>query len=199
MDEEVRRVTEGQGALEAELNRLPATARLRLQRFVDGINAYIDQVQGNPATMPAEFTLLNDLPIQHFSVADIVGFGEYAGRFFGEFGHGELGAAATYEHLVARFGRKKAEKVFHDLLPLNDPHAPTSIAARDGRFPRHTRGHVKTKYQPRWRRFRRSPPPRRLLTHAKRISRRCSAGLRSRASGAMRCSPRAGSRRTTSR
>ena len=147
MDEEVRRVTEGHAALEAELNRLPASARLRLQRFVDGINAYIDQVQGNPATMPAEFTLLNDLPIQHFSVADIVGFGEYAGRFFGEFGHGELGAAATYEHLVARFGRKKAEKMFHDLLPLNDPHAPTSIAARDGRFPRHTRGHVKTKYR----------------------------------------------------
>src|SRR2546423_1587702 len=147
MDREVRRVTEGPAALQSELNKLPPDARMRLQRFVDGINASVDQVQANPAQEPAEFTLLNDQPIQHFSVADIIAFGEYAGRFFGEFGHGELGAAATYEHLVARFGRSKAEKVFHDLLPLNDSRAPTSISARDGRFPRHTKGHVKSSYR----------------------------------------------------
>ena len=42
--------------------------------------------------------------------------------------------------------RKKAERIFHDLLRLNDPHAAASIARADGRFPRHVRGHVKTKY-----------------------------------------------------
>src|SRR2546423_5303576 len=53
MDEAVRQVTEGDAALQAEFNALPPDARLRLQRFVDGINAYIDQVQGDPSQMPA--------------------------------------------------------------------------------------------------------------------------------------------------
>ncbi|MEA2308274.1 MAG: penicillin amidase, partial [Thermoleophilaceae bacterium] len=147
MDEEVRRVTEGSAALQAEFDALPPADRLRGKKFVDGINAYIDQVQGDPSQMPAEYTLLNDLPIQHFTVGDVLAFGEYAGRFFGEFGHGELGAAATYQHLVGKFGKRKGERLFHDVLPLNDPHAPTSIARRDGRFPRHTKGHVKSSYK----------------------------------------------------
>src|SRR5205085_3850670 len=53
MDEAVRQVTEGDAALQAEFNALPADARIRLTRFVDGINAYIDQVQGDPTQLPA--------------------------------------------------------------------------------------------------------------------------------------------------
>ena len=147
MDEDVRRVTEGPAALQAEFDALPADAKQRLQRFTDGINAYVDQASMDPNKMPAEFVLLNDLPIKHFTTADIVAFGEYAGRFFGQFGLGELGAAATYEHLVARYGQRTGERIFHDLLPLNNPRAPASIAARDGRFPRHTSGRVRTKYK----------------------------------------------------
>jgi penicillin amidase len=148
MDEEVRRVTEGPAALQKEFNRLPAPDRLRGRQFVAGINAYIDQVQGDVSRMPAEYTLLNQQPIRHFTLGDVLAFGEYAGRFFGEFGHGELGAALTYRHLIKRFGQRKGERLFHDLLPLGDKHAPTSIAARDGRFPRHTKGHVNHRYKP---------------------------------------------------
>src|SRR5437763_94996 len=150
MDEAVRRVSEGPAKRAAEYNRLPADARLRLQRFLDGVNAYIDQAQqpqNQASMMPAEFALLDDQPVQHWTVDDALAFGEYAGRFFGEFGHGEVGAARTFEHLVKRFGRRKAELLFHDLLPLNNPRAPTSIARADGVFPRHTRGRVKTKYR----------------------------------------------------
>ncbi|MEA2397721.1 MAG: penicillin amidase [Thermoleophilaceae bacterium] len=146
MDEAVRRVTEGDAALQKEFDALPADARDRLQRFTDGINAYIDQAQTDPSLMPAEFVLLNDLPLKHWTVLDVLGFGEYAGRFFGEFGHGELGAATAYEHLVARYGQRKAERIFHDMLPLNDPRAPTSIARRDGLFKRHVKGRVKTSF-----------------------------------------------------
>src|SRR5437764_4758319 len=150
MDEAVRQVSEGAVRRAAEYNALPPGARIRVQRFVDGVNAYIDQAQqpGNDASMlPAEFTLLNDRPVKHWTVDDLLGFGEYAGRFFGEFGHGELGAAKTFQDLLHRFSRRKAERVFHDLLPLNYSRAPTSIASRDGRFPRHTRGRVRTKYR----------------------------------------------------
>ncbi|HEX8075549.1 MAG TPA: penicillin acylase family protein [Thermoleophilaceae bacterium] len=147
MDEAVLRVSEGDAALQREFEALPADARERLQRFADGINAYIDQAQTDPSLMPAEFVLLNDLPIEHWTVSDVLGFGEYAGRFFGEFGHGELGAAVTYQHLIARHGQRKGERIFHDLLPLNDRHAPTSIARRDGRFKRHARGRVRTSFR----------------------------------------------------
>jgi len=147
MDEATRRYTEGDAALQQEFRALPADAQQRLRRFVDGINAYVNQVQNNQFQMPAEFSLLGDLPIKPWSVGDVLGFGEYAGRFFGEFGHGELGALATYEHLLQRFGRRRAETLFNDILPLNDPHAPASIGRRDGRFPRHTGRRVRTRFK----------------------------------------------------
>jgi penicillin amidase len=147
MDEEVRRYSEGQAALLAEYHRLPADAQLRLQRFVDGVNAYIGQVGSNPLQAPAEFTLLHDTPIQPWTIGDVLGFGEYAGRFFGEFGHGELGAEQTYVDLLRRYGRRRAETIFNDLLPLDDPRAPTSLPASQGVFPRHVRRPVRTRFR----------------------------------------------------
>jgi penicillin amidase len=147
MDEQVRRFTEGDAALMAEFAALSTDAQTRFREFVAGINAYIAQVQGNPLTMPAEFTLLGDLPIRPWTVLDVLGFGEYAGRFFGEFGHGELADAAVYEHLVSRYGTRRAEVIFNDLFPLNDPRAPTSIPHRDGIFPRHQGRRVRTHFQ----------------------------------------------------
>src|SRR5205807_6652756 len=82
MDEAVRQLTEGQARLTAEYNALPADARSRLQRFSDGVNAYINEAQqpANQASMmPAEFALLNDLPVKSWSVNDTLAFGGYAG------------------------------------------------------------------------------------------------------------------------
>jgi len=140
MDEEVRRVTEGAAALQAEYNALPADARQRLQRFGDGINAYIQQVQGDSSQMPAEFALLNDLPIKPWTVQDSLGFGEYAGRFFGEFGHGELDTAASLAAMTKKVGATNARKIIDDVYPLNDPSGVTTIPRSVGVFPRHV-GH----------------------------------------------------------
>ena len=147
MDEQIRRVTEGPAALQAEFDALPAAEQQRLTRFGDGVNAFITEAQMNPNVLPAEFMLLNDLPIKPWTVGDSLAFGEYAGRFFGEFGHGELGAQATYAHLVAKFGARKAESLYRDLVPLQDAKAPTSIAKRDGAFPRHSSKPVKTSFK----------------------------------------------------
>lgn len=148
MDREVRRFSAGDAALQAELDALPEAAKARLSAFVDGINAQITEVNSLQARMPAEFALLADLPIQRWTVLDVLGFSEYAGRFFGEFGHGELAAAVTYLELTRRYGRRKGERIFEDLLPLNDPHAPTSISRSEGRFPRHHGAPVRTRYRP---------------------------------------------------
>ncbi|HVU61174.1 MAG TPA: penicillin acylase family protein [Mycobacteriales bacterium] len=143
MDKAVRRYTEGDAALRREFDAEPHSAQVRLLRFSDGVNEWIRQVQGPQiAQLPAEFTLLAALPIKPWTVLDTLGFGEYAGRFFGEFGHGELQDAATYRRLVAKYGTRMGRKMFNDLLPLNDPHAPTSITPSDGRFPRHTSSRV---------------------------------------------------------
>jgi penicillin amidase len=138
MDEAVRRVSEGDAALQHEFDALPAADRERLLRFGDGINARIREVGERPDLMPAEFVLLGDQPIKPWTTLDSLAFGEYAGRFFGEFGHGELAAATTWSHLVARYGQAKGTRLFDDALPLDTPGAPTTIAASDGAFPRHT-------------------------------------------------------------
>jgi len=137
MDMAVHRASEGTALLDAEFSRLPSAYRIGLQRFTDGINAYIRQAETDVTKLPAEFLLLNDYPIASWTVGDSLGFGEYAARFFGEFGGSELGAAVTYLDLVNEYGQPHAETIFEDLLPLDDPRAPTSIAAQDGIFPRH--------------------------------------------------------------
>ncbi len=138
MDEAVRQVSEGDAALQREFDALPADARERLTRFGDGINARIRELSTNPGQLPAEFVLLKDLPVKPWTTLDTLAFGEYAGRFFGEFGHGELAAATTWSHLVTKFGATTGEQLFDDTLPLDTPSAPTTIARADGTFPRHT-------------------------------------------------------------
>ncbi|HEV7678187.1 MAG TPA: penicillin acylase family protein [Candidatus Dormibacteraeota bacterium] len=142
MDEAVRRVSEGAAARTAELQKQPASVRSELSHFTAGINQYISEASTDPSKMPAEFVLLNDLPIKPWADDDTLAFGEYAGRFFGEFGHGELGAAKTYLDLVAKLGQPAAEKAFADLYPLDDPRAPHTIPDSSGTFPRHTGANV---------------------------------------------------------
>ena len=137
MDEEVRTLSEGATARAAEL--AAATPRIKndAAAFVQGINAHIDEVKLNPLKLPAEFVLLGDLPIKPWTIDDSLAFGEYAGRFFGEFGHGELEMAASLARLEAKHDDTTARKIFDDVFPADDPSAPTTIPASVGTFPRH--------------------------------------------------------------
>jgi penicillin amidase len=144
MDEAVRQVTDGRAALLAQFAALPANVRQRYLSFIDGVNAYIQQAERDPELLPSEFALLGDLPIAKWTPIDVLGFGEYAAKFFGEFDDGSLAAAKIYVDLVHRFGQRRAERIFDDVFRLNDPAAPTTIPAADGRFPRHTAAPVPT-------------------------------------------------------
>jgi penicillin G amidase len=146
MDEAVRRVSEGPQARAAELAAQPPNVQSGLASFARGVNQYISEATTDPGKMPAEFVLLADLPIQPWTADDTLAFGEYAARFFGEFGHGELSAARTYLGLVAKYGQTQAELAFDDLFPLDDPRAPHSIPTADGIFPRHTGGDVPSSF-----------------------------------------------------
>jgi penicillin amidase len=138
MDTEVRTVSEGPAARAAELANADQQTKDDLASFSDGVNQYIDEVTLNPLAIPAEFTLLGDLPIAHWTPDDTLAFGEYAGRFFGEWGHAEIEMAHQLSELTAQFGAEQGQKIFDDLYPLDDPGAPVTVPASVGTFPRHT-------------------------------------------------------------
>ena len=144
MDEQVARLSEGPERRSRELAAQPAAVRSRLHRFSDGINAWIAQARSDPSRLPAEFALLGDLPIAPWYDDDTLAFGEYAGRFFGEFGGTELLAARTYLDLVVKLGQPGAEAAFNDLFRLQDPLAPVTVPMVDGSFPRHSSAAVAT-------------------------------------------------------
>jgi penicillin amidase len=150
MDEDVRTVSEGSKARLAEVaaydrahpDRPPVAADL--SNFSAGVNRYIQEATTNPAKMPIEFVLLGDLPIKPWTPDDTLAFGEYAGRFFGEFGHAELEMASELNALTQKFGAVEGGDIFDDLYPLDDPSAPVTVPASVGVFPRHTAPRVTT-------------------------------------------------------
>jgi len=140
MDEAVRQVSEGSAARMAEFNAADPLTKAEGVAFADGINTYINEAMTDPNKLPAEFVLLGDLPIASWTVDDSLAFGEYAGRFFGEFGHGELDMAASLAAMTNKVGAASARKIIDDVYPLNDPSAATTIPRSVGIFPRHV-GH----------------------------------------------------------
>ncbi len=137
-DAEVRTLSEGAQARARELARASRRTRADLEAFSRGVNAYITDATLDPSKMPAEFVLLGDVPIAPWTPDDTLAFGEYAGRYFGEFGHGEIEMAATLQELTQVHGAEKAHQIFDDIYPLDDPNAPTTIPASDATFPRHS-------------------------------------------------------------
>ena len=145
-DIEVRKVSEGSAARMAEFNNASQQIKDRGNAFAGGVNQSLhEQCPGGlPAGLncPAEFALLgNGLQptIANWTVDDTLAFGEYAGRFFGEFGHSEISAAKTYVDMVTKLGSQPAaELAFNDLYPRQDTTSPHTVPDASGLFPRHT-------------------------------------------------------------
>lgn len=140
MDIEVRTLSEGPEARAEELANADQQTRDDLDNFSAGVNQLIDELTLDPSKIPAEFTLLGDLPIAHWSPDDTLAFGEYAGRYFGEWGHAEIEMAHELDELVAKFGADVGQQIFDDLYPLDDPSAPVTVPESVGTFPRHRIG-----------------------------------------------------------
>lgn len=136
MDIEVRTLSEGPDAREAELAAADPQTRADLEAFSAGVNRYIGEALLDPRKMPVEFVLLADLPIAPWTPDDTLAFGEFAGRFFGEFGHAELEMAAELARLREAHGAA-GDAIFDDLYPLDDSSAPPTVPASAGVFPRH--------------------------------------------------------------
>jgi Penicillin amidase len=79
------------------------------QRYVDGLNAYIERAQNplfTPTMMPAEYTALGIKP-RPFTVEDLVSIASLIGGLFGVGGGDQLKNALLYEQMLSRFGGER--------------------------------------------------------------------------------------------
>jgi penicillin amidase len=123
------------GYTEAELNdmfdSLPPDVQQRFQAYVDGINLYVASVVVPfPLTKtPAEFVALG-IPPTPWSVTDVVVFGAFRARNFGEIGGDELENQELLQYLTSEFGTVEGSAVFNDVRWRNDPDAPVTVPTR---------------------------------------------------------------------
>lgn len=118
-----------------------------LQAYADGFNAYIETLPTKPQECPSEYQALNNpcpAPFpQEWTPTDTLFLAILQLRIFGETAGGELTNAGLFAHLVEKHGQKLGSKIYDDLLRVNDPRSPTSIAKADGTFPSQNLGKIK--------------------------------------------------------
>lgn len=97
--------------------------------FLEGINAAQDAMcpGGSPLApdCPVEYAALQKTP-EPWTRGDIVYLASLVGGIFGKGGGHEYDNAIFFQRLLAKFGMKKAKRVYADLREKNDPEAPTT-------------------------------------------------------------------------
>jgi penicillin G amidase len=112
---------------DALLATLPAQQQMILEAYRDGINARLAEVRADPWLMPWDLMLMGVTPAD-WQVDDTVAVAAFMARTFGEFGgDGELAYQQLYQYLLATFGPTQGGAIFNDVVPLEDPGAPTTI------------------------------------------------------------------------
>src|SRR5215468_3935905 len=128
MDEVVRR--DGFTAAERRrlFARLAARDRRSLEAYRDGVNAFIAQVTAAPQRLPFEFGGVPPVP---WTIEDSVAVAVLELLVEGADGGQEVLQADLLLDLLARFPEGEARGIFDDLLWIDEPAAPTTIAAAD--------------------------------------------------------------------
>ncbi len=123
------------GYTEAELttmrDTLPPEVQVRFQAYVEGINRYIEEVVlADPDNkLPLEFIVLDIFPTL-WTVNDLIAFGAFRARNFGEIGGEELENQELLMTLMSIFGPDQGYAVFNDVRWRNDPDAPVTVPVR---------------------------------------------------------------------
>ena len=110
------------------MDEIPQRLRNRTQSYADGINAYIDHVQGPGALdMPGEFVALGALPIEEWTVLDSARVGIFLARTVPSSDGGELRNALA----LADAGPRP----FKRLLPVRTKGQIPTVPRSAGNFP----------------------------------------------------------------
>ncbi len=96
------------------------------QAYTDGVNAYITEALGNPAKLPAEYTLLG-LTLEPWEPEDEIAIATKIAAIFGKGGGGEVANYCGLQTLTASVGDAvTARAIFDDFHFANDSEAPTT-------------------------------------------------------------------------
>jgi penicillin amidase len=130
MDRVVRRDGYTVAELERFAARLTARDRRGLEAYRDGVNAYIAAVTMDRDRLPFEFL---GVPPAPWTLADSVAVAVLELVSQGANGGQEVRSAALLLDLLDRFPEAEARGIFDDLFWIDEPAAPTTIAAADAR------------------------------------------------------------------
>jgi penicillin amidase len=106
---------------------LTAGQQASLQRYTDGINAYIDHLSMHADQMPAGFLLTADVPIPQWSPTDALAIQILEAKQVGESAGNELGYGSLARRLKDQYGVDRAVGILNDLQFTEDPLTPTSV------------------------------------------------------------------------
>ncbi len=105
--------------------------------YVDGANAWREQVLLDPMKLPVEYALLTTVPAP-FTVKDVLASGVFITRFVASEGGNEFLNIRMLKALESAYGsRAAALDAFQDMIWLEDPKAVTSVPASEGRYYNH--------------------------------------------------------------
>jgi penicillin amidase len=131
MDIEARRDGSTPEELEREVGLLHVRDRRVLTAFSAGVNRRIAEVTADPTQLPFEYL---GRPPEPWRESDTLAIGELQFGRFGTGGGNELANARLLLELRARFPEHEARGIFDDLLPIDDPSSPVTIAPDERRF-----------------------------------------------------------------
>jgi acyl-homoserine lactone acylase PvdQ len=107
----------------------------RLNEYVAGINAYIEQAKNDPTKLPAEYAAFGKSP-EAWKATDVIATASLIGGIFGKGGGREVQSAQALLALEQRFGRARGRRAWKGFRSKNDPEAPTTVLGK--RFPYET-------------------------------------------------------------
>ncbi len=101
--------------------------------YVDGANAWIDEVLRDPDKIPAEYALLSTIP-EPLTLVDALAAGVYITRFVASEGGNDIHNARILRDLEERFGESVGRGIFRDFVWQEDNRAVTTVARDEGLF-----------------------------------------------------------------
>jgi len=131
MDLDARRDASTEAELAEDLRRLSRRDRRATLAFRDGVNRFIAEVTADPSRLPLEYL---GRPPEPWTDTDTLAIGELELSRFAISGGGELENARLLVELRSRFPESEARGVFDDLVWIDDPSAPTTIAPEEKTF-----------------------------------------------------------------
>lgn len=133
-DVQTRTLTYSDEELTALYERQSDEGKAAVDGYVDGANAWIDEVLAS-GELPAEYALLQAQP-RRITREDVVATGVLMTRFVASEGGTEMANVESLRMLEDALGEEAGRAAFQDLVWTEDGGAAVTIPAEDGVFPR---------------------------------------------------------------